>query len=371
MSCVPRSVTSRETGPRESDCMLCSTCLEVVWLAVVLPRTLAVTHVMRCRDTCVDICGPLGSQQHCATIGKAFASMARCIREGSSLVHALELASLGSSQRAIHGLRRVIVREETRRMSIVKAIAEAEDCLRYYGNVRKAWDEAGRRYMGMGESAPEITEQDMQSPAKAALRAYNTWYQWADLNHQAHATDTAMERLKFQLLQTVPFIPTGYLSPGQKTVLLASPSPQQSAGASMGARDEVGSLFVEMQRQALEIEEKRGRGPQGKAVEMTRSEGPAKVEPGSFAAITPSRETIFVELRSDDYGSKFHDQQPLPEEGDEELRGMLPAGSILSPNFPSSPREEPNDSDGSVPEVRDATMPLSVYFELTCRWMLP
>jgi hypothetical protein len=45
--------------------------------------------------------------------------------------------------------RRAVVREETRRLTILKAMAEAEDCVRYYSYVRLAWQEAGRHYLGV------------------------------------------------------------------------------------------------------------------------------------------------------------------------------------------------------------------------------
>ena len=48
-----------------------------------------------------------------------------------------------ASIRVMNVLRRVIITEETRKLTIEKSIMEAEDCLRHYGNVRRAWQEAG------------------------------------------------------------------------------------------------------------------------------------------------------------------------------------------------------------------------------------
>ena len=55
----------------------------------------------------------------------------------------------------------------------------------------------------MGESAPQLTLEDVMSPAAAAVTAHKAWHQKADVGRQATETDTSMERLKFELLQTV------------------------------------------------------------------------------------------------------------------------------------------------------------------------
>jgi len=55
----------------------------------------------------------------------------------------------------------------------------------------------------MGESAPQLTLEDVMSPAAAAVTAHKAWHEKADLGRQATDTDTSMERLRFELLQTV------------------------------------------------------------------------------------------------------------------------------------------------------------------------
>ena len=149
--------------------------------------------------------------EHCAVLGNAFAALARSIDAPEPAAAALESAQAGASTQVMTRLRQLLVREETRKITILKAVAEAEDCVRYYSWVRLAWHEAGRFYLGMGELAPQLTEADLCCPAAAAVEAYEKWHLRADLGKQAEETDTSMERLRFELLQTVPCITSGSL----------------------------------------------------------------------------------------------------------------------------------------------------------------
>lgn len=168
--------------------------------------------------------------QHCAVMRKAFATLARSI-DSPEPVAALEglVPDAGASSRVMTSLRRLVVREETRKVTILRAMAEAEDCVRYYSYVRLAWQEAGRHYLGMGELAPQLTEEDVASPASAAVAAYEAWRTKADLGKQAEDTDTCMERLKFELLQTVPCITNGSLLVGRMSPCCRRLSPANHA----------------------------------------------------------------------------------------------------------------------------------------------
>ena len=280
-------------------------------------------------------------------------------------------------------LRRVIITEETRKLTIEKAIMEAEDCLRHYGNVRRCWQEAGREFSGMGEKAPAVTSQDLVAPVKAALEAYAFGKEKADLGRHAQDTDMCMERLKFQLMQAVPFLPRGTLSPEKMPTSTSEPATSQlvaqvqvlstsmmpSESADLEAQWASSDPVQKVERMQVEVHNNRAGSVFGEAaascVSGNQSKSPErgdawsvesdvaaaakKVEPVNLVATAPSRSSLFVALNNADPPLQGLRSEAAESQTDDcKVEGSILSPSLLSPRFGMSSEEVDQEESLSI-----------------------